>query len=148
MLKAHLVIAVALLGAARAEAGDWAFWRGPTQNGVSSDTGLPASCKEILWKAPLGGRSTPVIVGGRVFGINLAGQGVMEQERVFALELASGKPLWEYRFNVFHTDVPSSRVGWASLAADPETGYVYAQGVQGSVPLPGSRRAFEMVPAR
>ena len=43
----------------------------------------------------------------------------------------TGKKLWERRFPVHNTTVPFSRVGWASLAADPETGYVYAQNVDG-----------------
>lgn len=127
----HVAIAILILGSAPALSADWAFWRGPTQDGASYEKSLPASCKEVLWRAPFGGRSTPVIVGGRVLGINLAGEGVMEQDRVFALDLQTGKPVWEYRFNVFHTDVPNSRVGWASLAADPATGYVYAHGVEG-----------------
>jgi outer membrane protein assembly factor BamB len=127
----HLLTALLVIECVPALAADWAAWRGPTQDGASYETGLPASCKEILWRAPFGGRSTPVIVNGRVFGINLAGEGVMEQDRVFALELQSGKLLWEHRFNVFHTDVPNTRVGWASLVSDPETGLVYAHGVEG-----------------
>ena len=110
---------------------DWASWRGPACTGVSFETNLPSSANEILWRAPYGGRSTPVIVDGRVFAINLAGEGVTEQERVLALDLETGKRLWEHRFNVFHTDIPNSRVGWANVVADPETGYVYAHGVQG-----------------
>jgi outer membrane protein assembly factor BamB len=43
----------------------------------------------------------------------------------------TGKVLWEKRFNVFFTDIVSPRVGWACLAGDPETGNVYAHGVQG-----------------
>ena len=123
------LLVMALLGSARG--GDWPAWRGPAQTGVSLETGLPSSTQEILWRIPIGGRSTPAIVGGRVFAINLHGEGIMEQEQVFAVDLATGGPLWHYRFNVFHTDVPDSRVGWASVAVDPETGYVYAQGVQG-----------------
>jgi outer membrane protein assembly factor BamB len=68
---------------------------------------------------------------GRLYAINLAGKGITEQERVFCLDLASGNLLWEHRFNVFHTDIPNSRVGWASVAADPDTGNIYAHGVQG-----------------
>src|SRR4029453_4915926 len=33
---------------------------------------------------------------------------------------------WEYKFNVFQSDVPAHRIGWASPAADPETGNIYA----------------------
>ncbi|NUQ65955.1 MAG: PQQ-binding-like beta-propeller repeat protein [Pirellulales bacterium] len=125
-----LVLAGVFHGAFAAAA-DWPSWRGPSQTGVSCETGLPSSKDEVLWRAPFGARSTPAIHNGRLFMINLAGQGVMEQERVMALDLATGKPVWEHRFSVFHTDIPNSRVGWANVAVDPETGNVYAHGVQG-----------------
>ncbi|MHB8897917.1 MAG: outer membrane protein assembly factor BamB family protein [Thermoguttaceae bacterium] len=113
-------------------ASDWPGWRGATQNGVTGDTGLPDSTDDVLWRVPMGSRcSTPAIVGGRVFCINLAGEGVHEQERVFALDLATGRTVWEDRFSVFHTDVPDSRVGWSNVVVDPETRNVYAHGVQG-----------------
>ena len=46
-----------------------------------------------------------------------------------ALDADTGKVVWEYKFNVFQSDVPPHRVGWASPAADPETGNIYALGV-------------------
>ena len=58
-------------------AGDWPVWRGPYQNGVSLETGLPGTTKDILWRWPYGGHSTPVIVKGRVYGINLTGKKVI-----------------------------------------------------------------------
>lgn len=128
-----VLIAGLALAAGSVRGGDWTAWRGPSQNGVSYETGLPATTKSELWRIPFAGRSTPAIHQGRVFAINLAGEGVLEQERVFAVELATGKRVWEYRFNCFHTDVPNSRVGWASVVVDPETGNVYANGVQGLV---------------
>ena len=60
-----------------------------------------------------------------------AGRGVTAQERVAAFDASTGELLWEDRFNVFHTTIPFNRVGWASLAADPQTGRLYAHGVQG-----------------
>jgi len=122
-----------LLSVASAFGGDWAAWRGSCQNGVSLETDLTSSTRDILWRFPTGGHSTPVLFNGRVFGINLSGKGITEQEQVFALDAATGKEIWHYRFNCFHTDVPNSRVGWASVAVDPETGNVYANGVQGLV---------------
>lgn len=115
---------------------DWSHWRGPEQNGSSRDTGLPSewspSGLNLLWKQPFGGRSTPVVCQGRVYIINGAEPGnIREQERVMCFDADSGKLLWEYRFNIFHTDIVTNRVGWANLAADEETGYVYAQGIQG-----------------
>ncbi|MCS7160764.1 MAG: PQQ-binding-like beta-propeller repeat protein [Gemmatales bacterium] len=117
-------------------ASDWLHWRGPEQNGTSRDTGLPAewsaSGLNVIWKQPYGGRSTPVICQGRVYIINGAEPGnIREQERVMCFDADTGKLLWEYRFNIFHTDIVTNRVGWANLAADAETGYVYAHGIQG-----------------
>lgn len=126
-----LAVIFGLIGPDTLVAGDWASWRGPNQNGASTETNLPSSGEDVLWRVPFGARSTPAIFNGRVFGINLAGEGVHEQERVFALDLVTGKVLWEHRFNVFHTDIPNSRVGWSNVAVDPETGNIYAHGVQG-----------------
>ncbi len=50
-----------------------------------------------------------------------------------ALDADTGQLIWEYRFNVFQSDVPPHRVGWASPAADPETGNVYVMGVGATV---------------
>jgi outer membrane protein assembly factor BamB len=93
--------------------------------------------ENLIWQAPYGARSTPVIMSGRLYIINNAGENpdgsrsITEQERVLCLDTRTGEVLWEYRFNLFHTDIPSNRVGWANLAGDPETGCVYAHGVQG-----------------
>ena len=43
-----------------------------------------------------------------------------------ALDSDTGKVIWEYKFNIFQSDIPAHRVGWASPAADPETGNIYA----------------------
>lgn len=118
---------------------DWVHWRGPTQSGVSPEKGLPSSWSldpaaadsNLVWTQPYGCRSTPLVMNGRVFLINLAGQGITEQERVMCFDANTGKVLWEYKFNVFYTDIANSRVGWTNLAGDPETGNIYAHGTQG-----------------
>ena len=45
----------------------------------------------------------------------------------------NGKLLWEHRFNVYLSDVPPHRVGWASPVGDPATGNVYVFGVGGTL---------------
>jgi outer membrane protein assembly factor BamB len=126
-------------------ADNWADWRGPNQNGVSPDKGLPDKFSidpkdpesNLVWKAPYGGRSAPVIVNGRAFIINAAGGGespeqrATQQERVMGFDANTGEKLWEYRFNVFLTDIVAERLGWTNLVGDPETGNVYAHGTQG-----------------
>ena len=75
------------------------------------------------------GRSAPIVMGNRVYVQNPSGRGPALQERVMALDADTGKVVWEYKFNIFQSDVPPHRVGWASPAADPETGNIYALGV-------------------
>jgi outer membrane protein assembly factor BamB len=135
---AALFVILGVLGS-RALADDWAHWRGPEQTGVSRDRDLPARFStdpadpdsNLVWKAPYGGRSTPIVMRGRVYVNNKAGEGSHEQERVMCLDASTGKKLWEKRFNVFHTDIVSLRLGWTNLCGDPETGNVYWHGTQG-----------------
>ena len=114
-------------------AGDWPDWRGPDRDGTSSEKGLPEKWSlkgdNLAWKAPYGGRSTPVILGDRLYLENTAGARESEQERLMCFNADTGRLLWEYKFNVFQSDVPAHRVGWASPVADPETGNVYSFGV-------------------
>src|SRR5437667_7994419 len=113
--------------------GDWPEPRGPHRTGISDEKGLiekwALNGQNFLWRAPYGGRSAPVVMGNRVYVQNPAGLGDAMQERVMALDADSGKVIWEYKFNVFQSDVPPHRVGWASPAVDPETGNIYAMGV-------------------
>src|SRR5687767_4097706 len=118
-------------------ANDWADWRGPARDGISHEKGLPAKWSpagdNLAWKVPYGGRSAPIVMNNRVYLQNIAGKGETEQERVMCFDADTGKLLWEHRFNVFLSDVPPHRVGWASPVGDPATGNVYSLGVGGSL---------------
>ncbi len=117
-------------GPRRVALGDWPEMRGPHRDGTSKETGLPERWtldgENHLWRAPYGGRSAPIVMGNRVYVQNAAGRGPSLQERVMALDADTGKLIWEHRFNTFQSDVPPHRIGWASPAADPDTGNVYA----------------------
>ena len=117
-------------GPRRVALGDWPEMRGPARDGVSQETGLidrwQLNGENFLWRAPYGGRSAPIVMGNRVYVQNPAGRGADLQERVMALNADTGNVIWEYKFNIFQSDVPPHRVGWASPAADPETGNIYA----------------------
>src|SRR5438093_4164489 len=121
----------------RVPAGDWPDARGPNRDGTSQETGLidkwALNGENFLWRVPLGGRSAPIAIGNRVCVQNPAGRSAMLQERVACLDADTGKILWEYKFNIFQSDVPPHRVGWASPTADPETGNIYAMGVGATV---------------
>ncbi len=109
---------------------DWADWRGPERDGRSPEKGLPEEWtpggKGMLWKVPYGGRSAPVVFGNRVYLQTAVGQGETLQERILALDANTGKLQWEYRLNLFHSDVPVHRIAWASPVVDPATGNIYA----------------------
>jgi len=117
--------------------GDWPDARGPHRDGRSDETGLLEKWQlngtGFLWRAPYGGRSAPIVMGNRIYVQNPAGLGEGMQERVMALDADTGRLMWEYKFNVFQSDVPPHRVGWASPTADPETGNIYALGVGATV---------------
>jgi outer membrane protein assembly factor BamB len=138
-MKTHSLVAALMVGAGllvsaqgprRINLGDWPEARGPNRDGISVETGLPdkwaLNGQNFLWRAPFGGRSAPIVMGNRVYVQNPAEQGATLQERVMALDTDTGKVVWEYRFNIFQSDVPPHRIGWASPAADPETGNIYA----------------------
>src|SRR5215212_9158172 len=118
-------------------ASDWAEWRGPARDGISSEKNLPVKWSpggdNLAWKAPYGGRSAPIVMGDRVYLQNTAGKGETLQERLMCFNADTGKLLWEHRFNVYLSDVPPHRVGWASPVGDPATGNVYAFGVGGNL---------------
>jgi outer membrane protein assembly factor BamB len=118
-------------------AADWPDYRGPNRNGTSPEKDLPNSWslagENLLWKAPYGGRSTPVTVGDRVYVLNTTGKGETLQERAMCLDANSGKVLWEHKYSVFLSDVPPHRAAWSAPAADPETGSVYTFGVGGEL---------------
>ena len=117
--------------------GDWPDWRGPDRDGISREKGLPEKWsldgQDLAWKAPYGGRSTPVVLGDHLYLENTAGASETEQERLMCFNADTGKLLWEYKFNLYQSDVPAHRVGWASPVADPETGNVYSFGVNNLV---------------
>ena len=125
------------LGLLILSASDWAEWRGPARDGISSEKNLPAKWspagENLAWRAPYGGRSAPIVMGDRVYLQNSAGKGATLQERVMSFNADTGKMLWEHRFNIYLSDVPPHRVGWASPVGDPSTGNVYALGVGGNL---------------
>ncbi|MDA7909287.1 hypothetical protein N9B68_02200, partial [bacterium] len=122
---------------------DWAGWRGPEQNGISRATNLPDDWSleprnNVAWMSEVGGRATPIVLNGKVYlncrtddDVNDPDEKVNAREQVICWDLETGKELWRDVFNVFQTDIPAPRVGWASMCGDKETGYVYVHSVSG-----------------
>jgi outer membrane protein assembly factor BamB len=136
--KSLLLVALALgvgaslsaQGPRRVAAGDWPEQRGPNRDGISRETGLierwQLNGQNFLWRVEGGGRSAPIVMGNRVYVQRPIGRGATLQEQVIALDADTGKAVWDYKVTLFQSDVPSHRIAWASPAADPETGNIYA----------------------
>ncbi len=133
----HTLSLLLLLSVQMFAAADWSSWRGPKQTGEAPGADLPdtfavgTKSKNVVWKAPHGGITTPVVQNGRVYIINKVGENESQQERVMCFDAKNGKALWEHKFNVFLTDIVADRLGWTQMVGDPETGNVYAHGTQG-----------------
>lgn len=90
------IFAAVLLGADGAQAGDWPHWRGPSRDGVSTETGLPlkwSTSENVLWRIPMPDRSgsTPIIWGETIF-LNVADAGELF---LWALDRNDGSLRWK-----------------------------------------------------
>ncbi len=144
-MSGKVVLGMACLFAAGSVAlgGDWANWRGPEQNGISREKGLVDQWslednKNVLWTSPIGGRATPIVLNGHVYmncrtanDVNDPDDKINAQEQVVCFDAETGDVVWKDVFNVFQTDIPAPRVGWASMVGDPETGNVFVHTVAG-----------------
>ena len=114
---------------------DWFHWRGPLQNGQSLEKGLPDSFKvdgeNQLWrKEAFATRATPIVMNGRLYTIcRSEPETTREAEKTVCVNAETGELIWESIHNIFLSDAPSERIGWASLCGDPETDRVYMLGL-------------------
>ena len=87
-------------GPALAQSSDWAQWGGPHRDFKSEATGLaaswPASGPRRLWSRELGdGYSAIAVESGKLYTMYRSGK----QDVVVALDAATGKTFWEYRYD-------------------------------------------------
>lgn len=111
----------------------WLSWRGPFQNGTSSERNLPAQidARTPLWTADLAGQSTPVVANGRLYVMGYVGEGPELQEVLACFDASTGARLWQHGYSDFLSDIIYKRYATSSPTIDPETGNVYMQGTQG-----------------
>ena len=111
----------------------WFNWRGPQQNGTSTEKNLPdkLDAKNPLWVKDFPGASTAVLANGKVYIVCYLGDGPDLQEGIACFDAESGQPLWQQMFSDFLSDIIYKRYASSSPAIDEETGNVYLQGTQG-----------------
>jgi outer membrane protein assembly factor BamB len=126
----------------------WYQWRGPEQNGISRETGLPEKWdpdtgENVVWTSDVGGMSSPVVWNGKVYtwsrdaeipygegDTRTLSAGPKTREALVCVDASNGKVLWKHFNNMTQTEVPFHRLGWSSPCVDPSTGRVYALGSQ------------------
>ena len=84
---------------------EWAQWRGPNRDGISSETGFLKSWSpegpKVLWHIPLGdGYSGISIAQGKVYTMFAEG----DDEFVICLNASDGKEIWRFRSGTKFTE--------------------------------------------
>ncbi|MEX0704399.1 MAG: PQQ-binding-like beta-propeller repeat protein [Planctomycetales bacterium] len=120
MFRATCCLLMSALGTTIAAAADWPAWRGPTGQGLCSESDLPvtwSATENVRWKVALpdGGNSSPIVWGDRVFitqasqrsswppqrpenfpsGTSVGGPAVAERRSVMCFHRGDGKLLWQ-----------------------------------------------------
>jgi outer membrane protein assembly factor BamB len=99
MIAAFCTVLWPLVATSRAD--DWPFFRGPTYNGISTETGWtaewPAGGPKVAWKADVGiGASSVVVANRRTF--TMGARSERNQDVVWCLEADSGRVLWQFAY--------------------------------------------------
>ena len=84
---------------------EWAQWRGPNRDGISSETGFlknwPKEGPKVLWHIPFGdGYSGISIAQGKVYTMYAEGN----DEFVICLDASDGKEVWRFRSGAKFTE--------------------------------------------
>ena len=127
------ILALSLAASSTLVATDWPQRRGPSHNGISTETAWKAAFgadgPKQLWKASVGtGFSGVVIADGRAFTM---GSGAGEKDFVVALDAGTGKELW--RFTYAEPLNPKMYEGGPNSTPTVDGGSVYTASRSGKV---------------
>lgn len=112
----------------------WPQFRGPTRDGWGSDANLNADWNakppKKLWQTPCGGGySSLAVANGRVYS-----QDKQESdERVFCLDAATGKLIWEHRYPADYAALKLGYAGGPRATPTVDGNRMYALGATGQL---------------
>ena len=119
---------------ASSSAQEWNQWRGPLRTGAAPAFTPPETWPDrpaLKWKVASAGagHSSPVVGGGRVYLHSRIG----EQEAVTAYDLASGKQLWQQKYDAPYQMSPAARGHGKGPKSTPllDRGRLYTFGISG-----------------
>jgi outer membrane protein assembly factor BamB len=145
-MRAGLIFCLVLVSCLRAD--DWPQWLGPQRDSVWRETGIvekfPAGGPKVRWRVPVNaGYTGPAVANGRVYlmdrvagaagsvprGVQARGQ-IPGNERVFCLNEADGRLIWEHAY-----ECPYAMGYSAGPRATPlvSGGKVYTLGAEGNL---------------
>jgi len=121
----HFAFSLSLSLMTTAFAGDWPQWRGPTRDGISSETGWstqwPAEGPKQVWKASVGtGYAGMSVANGRLYTMGNTG----DIDTVYCLDANTGAEIWKHSYPCS----PKDPMGYAGPRCTPtiEAGRVYS----------------------
>lgn len=97
-MKRLALVAILLASPLTLHAENWPGFRGPTRQGISSETNLPtkwSATENVAWKAEIPGTgwSSPIVWGDQVFLTTATDEG--KTLRLLCLDRRTGKTLWD-----------------------------------------------------
>lgn len=118
--------------AATAQAGNWPNWRGPQNNGISDEKGLPTEFsreKNVAWRVELPGPggSTPVVWDDRVFLTTVTEEG----DLLTMAFSAAGKEQWRAKVSGGNRDVRGDEGNSASNSPSTDGKHVWSMMADG-----------------
>ena len=112
---------------------DWAQWRGTNRDGKASGFAAPQTWpKELVqkWKTAVGeGVATPALVGDKLYVFSREGS----DEIIRCLESATGKELWQYKYEAQGASGPASAFPGPRSSPAVADGKVVTLGVRGAL---------------
>jgi outer membrane protein assembly factor BamB len=122
-----------VVGANPSRAADWPQWRGPTRDGVWTETGLVERFESpqlpIRWRAEVGsGYSGPTVAEGRVYLMDRVAR-PQPQERVRCFNAGTGKEMWSYAYDCRYQGIQYEAGPRCSVSIDE--GRAYTLGTMG-----------------
>lgn len=107
---------------------NWAQWRGPSQDGHSTEQGLPTTwdAKSVTWGTPLkgDGQSSPVLWGNRIFLTESLEEGA--KRAVFCVDRNDGQVQWHRVVWTGEPEPVHNMNRWASATCTTDGKHVYA----------------------